>query len=80
VFNGIGPANASGDYSHAEGRETIAAGVNSHVQGAYNLKDNGNRYAHIVGNGKHGNRSNAHTLDWEGNAWFQGEVYVGGNS
>lgn len=80
VFNGIDPANASGDYSHAEGRDTIAAGVNSHVQGAYNLKDNGNRYAHIVGNGNHGNRSNAHTLDWNGNAWFQGEVYVGGSS
>lgn len=80
VFNGIDPVNASGDYSHAEGRDTIAAGVNSHVQGAYNLKDNGNRYAHIVGNGKHGNRSNAHTLDWNGNAWFQGDVFVGGTS
>lgn len=25
------------------------------------------------------NRSNAHTLDWNGNAWFAGEVYVGGS-
>ena len=80
AFNGIDPANASGDYSHAEGRDTIAAGVNSHVQGAYNLKDSENRYAHIVGNGEHGNRSNAHTLDWNGNAWFQGDVFVGGTS
>ena len=24
------------------------------------------------------NRSNAHTLDWDGNAWFAGDVLVGG--
>ena len=23
-------------------------------------------------------RSNAHTLDWDGNAWFAGDVYIGG--
>lgn len=34
-------------------------------------------FAHIVGNGMSENeRSNAHTLDWEGNAWFAGDVYV----
>jgi hypothetical protein len=39
------------------------------------------RYSHIVGNGKnHQNRSNAHTLDWEGNGWFAGDVYVGSTS
>ena len=39
------------------------------------------KYAHIVGNGTGENdRSNAHTLDWEGNAWFAGDVYVGGSS
>jgi hypothetical protein len=37
------------------------------------------KYAHIVGNGwGNGSRSNAHTLDWDGNAWFAGDVYVGG--
>ena len=37
-------------------------------------------FAHIVGNGTSDtNRSNAHTLDWNGNAWYQGEVYVGGS-
>jgi hypothetical protein len=25
-------------------------------------------------------RSNAHTLDWDGNAWFAGDVYVGSTS
>lgn len=34
-------------------------------------------YAHIVGNGiSEDTRSNAHTLDWNGNAWFAGDVYV----
>ena len=37
-------------------------------------------YAHIIGNGtSEEDRSNAHTLDWDGNAWFAGEVYVGGS-
>ena len=37
--------------------------------------------AHIVGNGmSNTKRSNAHTLDWEGNAWYSGDVYVGSTS
>lgn len=69
---------ASGVISHAEGNYTIAASNNQHVQGTYNISDTENRYAHIVGNGTdNGNRSNAHTLDWDGNAWFAGEVRVG---
>ena len=39
------------------------------------------KYAHIVGNGiSDTERSNAHTLDWDGNAWFAGDIYVGGTS
>lgn len=38
------------------------------------------KYAHIVGNGSDDNRSNAHTLDWNGNAWFQGDIYVSSTS
>ena len=35
-------------------------------------------YAYTVGNGTDDeNRSNAHTLDWEGNAWYAKDVYVG---
>lgn len=72
---------ASGGYSHAEGYETIASGDYSHVQGKYNIENTSNKYAHIVGNGKSDTaRSNAHTLDWNGNAWYQGNVYVGGTS
>lgn len=70
---------ASGNYSHAEGYHTSAPGYASHVQGKYNLGyDN---YAHIVGNGTSDtDRSNAHTLDWDGNAWFAGDVSVGGGN
>ena len=33
------------------------------------------KYAHVVGNGfSNKARSNAHTLDWEGNAWYAGSV------
>ena len=72
---------ASGKYSHAEGSETIAAGNNQHVEGRYNIEDTSNKYAHIIGNGMSDTkRSNAHTLDWSGNAWFAGEVKVGGAS
>lgn len=70
---------AGGNCSHAEGRVTVASSGDQHVQGRYNIEDPDGRYAHIVGNGYYGSLSNAHTLDWNGNAWFAGDVYVGGN-
>lgn len=70
---------ASGDYSHAEGIGTIAQGASQHVQGKNNIADTTS--AHIVGNGgSYSNKSNAHTLDWSGNAWFAGDVYTGSTS
>ena len=72
-------AKASGSYSHAEGFLTEASGSYQHVQGQYNIKDTSNKYAHIVGNGAdNNNRANAHTLDWSGNAWFAGDIKIGG--
>lgn len=71
---------SKGQQSHAEGFQTIAASTSQHVQGKYNIEDANNTYAHIVGNGSSSTRSNAHTLDWNGNAWFKGDVYVGGTS
>lgn len=69
---------ASGDTSHAEGYKTTAASAYQHVQGKFNKIDSNNVYAHIVGNGNaENNRSNAHTVDWDGNAWFAGKVTVG---
>lgn len=71
---------AIGPYSHAEGYETKASGDFQHVQGKYNIEDTENKYAHIVGNGKGWSaRSNAHTIDWNGNAWFAGNVTIGTN-
>lgn len=64
--------------SHVEGKyNIIEAGSNEqHVQGRYNLP---NPYmAHIVGNGTESQRSNAHTLDWFGNAWYQGNMTFNG--
>lgn len=68
---------APGSYSHAEGLYTKANGAYQHVQGKYNKTTGTN--ADIVGNGTdENNRSNAYNMDWNGNAEFQGEVYVGG--
>jgi hypothetical protein len=73
-------AQAIGENSHAEGHGTIARSDNQHVQGTYNVEDTTGKYLHIVGNGDAiDNRSNAHTLDNEGNAWFAGDVYIGGS-
>lgn len=66
---------AYGKSSHAEGSFTTASSNYQHVQGKYNIEDKSNKYAHIVGNGKSGmERSNAHTLDWEGNGWYAGKL------
>ena len=67
---------SKGYVSHTEGIGTVAEGVYQHVQGRYNKPDTTS--AHIVGNGKDANNlSNAHTLDWSGNAWFAGDVKAG---
>jgi hypothetical protein len=75
--------------THVEGYGTIATAEAQHVQGKYNIENS--NYAHIVGNGSREDeydnegklveqhRSNAHTLDWDGNAWFAGNVTVGAN-
>lgn len=69
---------AIGESSHAGGRRTIAAAPYQTAIGKYNIMDGGDEYALIVGNGNSGsNRSNAHTLSWNGNAWFAGTVADG---
>lgn len=66
---------AKGDVSHAEGYMTEAYGDNQHVQGKFNIRDTEGKYAHIVGNGRGvASRSNAHTLDWDGNSEYAGDV------
>ena len=64
---------ASGNCSHSEGFKTNSIGRNSHAEGDSTIVDT--RYAHIVGNGvSDTSRSNAHTLDWNGNAWYAGKL------
>lgn len=76
-----GTSTASGGYSHTEGIGTIASSRYQHVQGAYNVEDSSHVYAHIVGNGQNTTaKSNAHALDWNGNAYFAGNVYVNGTN
>lgn len=77
---------AYGLASHAEGFNTIATAWASHVSGRYNLIDleasdiqPEGKYVTIIGNGTdENNRSNAYTLDWNGNAWFAGCVSAQG--
>lgn len=72
---------ASNYSSHAEGDFTIASGRAQHAEGMWNIDDGAkSNLLHIVGNGTAVKRSNAHTLDKSGNAWYAGDVYVGSTS
>jgi hypothetical protein len=75
---------AAGVCSHSEGTATIANGRNQHVQGRFNVADNDNKFADIVGNGSSEGletvRSNAYALDWDGNLYLKGGVYVNCNA
>lgn len=65
--------------SHAQNRGTIAASENQTAMGRFNIADNHAEYARIVGNGTdNNNRSNAETLDWDGNLTIAGD-YTNGN-
>ena len=77
---------AGGYYSFTIGSNTKAARKYQFVEGKYNIEESGSQstegtYAHIVGNGTSNSaRSNAYTLDTQGNGWFSGNVYVGSTS
>lgn len=72
---------AKGQGSHAEGYNTEAAGRYQHVQGRHNVIDEANKFADIVGNGTDAlNKSNAYALDWDGNVYLKGGVYVNCNA
>lgn len=66
---------ASGLASHSEGFYTKATGQHQHVSGKYNVEDTNNKYSEIIGNGSdNDNRSNARTLDWNGNEELLGNL------
>lgn len=75
--------------AHSEGYGTVARGLAQHAGGYYNVVDTTategtaerGTYLRIVGNAANSSsRSNAYTLDWSGNGWFSGNVYVGSTS
>lgn len=76
---------ASGSSSHAQGNYTIAQRAYQFVFGENNIADiTGNTttrgtFIEIVGNGSSfNNRSNARTLDWDGNEWIAGRFQAAG--
>jgi len=72
---------ASGRNSHAEGTGTIASGSNQHAAGRNNIEDYTSTYVEIIGNGASKNaRSNARTLDWNGNEWLAGGLTINGST
>lgn len=83
---------ARGENSHAEGYNTLAGGEDSHAQntgtrassdsqtalGKYNVADDQDTYAVIIGNGTADNaRSNSLTVDWSGNVETAGDITDG---
>ena len=78
---------ASGTNSHAEGYNTKAKNKSQHVGGEYNVEDPSSNVAsergtfvEIIGNGEEDFlRSNARALDWEGNEYLSGDLYVNCN-
>ena len=76
---------ANGWGAMSSGIATKAYGMGQHVFGAYNIPDeNIDNYSDkrehlmIVGNGNSSTLSNAYTLDWNGNGWYQGNVEIDG--
>lgn len=85
-------AHAVSKYQHVQGKHNIPDYMYNE-DGSIKYDANGKpiiaeKYAHIIGNGtsykdkKTGEivevKSNAHTLDWDGNAWFAGDIRLGG--
>lgn len=87
---------AKGANAHTEGKSTIASRRSQHVFGEYNREDTQSvpqdmlgypgsalgKYVEIVGNGtgEGVSRSNARTLDWDGNERLKGDLYINCNA
>lgn len=76
---------ASGYYSHSQGYGTKASRRSQTAIGEFNIAETGSlnqrgQYVEIVGNGTDdNNRSNARTLDWNGNEVLAGGLTLNGN-
>lgn len=74
-------SKASGENSHASGYWTMASSDNQTAIGKCNVEDTAGKYALIVGNGtSDSNRSNALTVDWNGNVEASGSLSANGKS
>lgn len=85
-------AHAEGQYTYASGVGSHSSGIDTYAKrrahfvfGEGNLLDSvgstssdKGQYIEIVGNGTYSNRSNARTLDWEGNQWLAGNLQAQG--
>lgn len=72
---------AQGNYSHAQNQGTVANGNAQTAIGKFNVADNDNKLAFIIGNGTDaGHRSNMFFIDWNGNACFLNTLLVGTNA
>lgn len=74
---------ATGTGSHSEGSYTVANHKSQHVFGEYNVADpaltsatNRGNFVEIVGNGTSSTNSNARALDWSGNEYLNGTLYI----
>lgn len=75
IYKAASSSDLNGTYSSKNSTYKFDSSI-SRI-GVKSLTDTRGEYAHIVGNGTADTvRSNAHTLDWEGNAWYAGNVYV----
>lgn len=75
IFNDYENNKAEAKNTSAFGTGTVASTEGQRVSGTFNIVDNESKYLDIVGNGtSDDNRSNAYTLDKEGNAWFAKSV------
>ena len=71
---------ASGKYSHAQNEGTITSSESQTALGKYNIEDNADTYACIIGNGTSGNaRSNALTVKWSGDVEAAGSITAEGH-
>ena len=85
---------ANGDFGHAEGYATEVKSSYGHAQnwgtiaryaqtaiGKFNIDDTQSTLGFVIGDGAdNNNRSNMHTVDWSGNAWYKGDIRVGGTA
>lgn len=82
----------NGYAADAGGEGTVANGLCQFARGSYNVIDETapdpqpdytsrkkGKYLEIIGNGTSKQRSNARTLDWEGNEWLAGGLNAGGS-